>query len=331
MNQPTLFFRIGLAVVTMTTGVSAVPAATPCTPAAIVEGPMPDISLQVSAALQRSGVSSGRPATGAATCGVVRATVRRAQEGVLVSIQDQYGRRSHRAVSSPAAAATLIESWARTDVPADVLLPHAHAGEASLQDSAGLAAATVAASPALARWGAGLAAESSMAVDASTWWGARLAGCVRIGRVCLETAGRLASDAGSTGGSHAVPTDRLAVEGLLGARMPFAIGRLTVAPGLSAGVGWMRSQSLGGAGDHEEEEGDDNTDAGLVANTVGMRAEASVGLSWPVYRGFLLDLNLASTLAPMARTNGFARDGSRAAAEPQWLFHAALGARWGAP
>ncbi|MDZ4696846.1 MAG: hypothetical protein SGI86_17035 [Deltaproteobacteria bacterium] len=291
-----------------------------------MESTHPEVASEVTAFLSRSGIANNFAAAG---CGIVLARVDRVGGGLQVRIKDASGRISQRDVSSVAAAGALIESWARSDVPASLLFP-IDEGDATVVD---VQRDAIASAPVVAAvFGVAFSAETTVSDDGSSWMGARASGCVRVGAVCVGVLGRFASDMENQRPASEVARERTAVDGLLGVGMPIGIGGLTLQPGVAFGVGWLRSQitqfestrnanedvEVDGDADAEEEEDSLVTD---VRSGVGLRAEASMTLGWKVHRAIGVELTLATTVAPAAETVD----------ESLLLYRGSIGVRWGTP
>src|SRR5262245_10108171 len=87
-----------------------------CAPATTVDG---DETL--AAAVARELAARGIGAVAASGCAAARAHVTADDDSVIVEIADAEGRRVARRASTAAAAATVIESWTRTELTDDLL------------------------------------------------------------------------------------------------------------------------------------------------------------------------------------------------------------------
>ena len=297
-----------------------------CGPAAEVRGSEPEV-VAIAAELERRGVTTVETAE----CPVVvRARIGRKVGGLSVAIVDLDGRASERTANGVAAAATLIESWTRTDVVAPLLAPRPE----SMPPVAGLApkAASPAAqppsavtlkpsealAPALSVTASG---ETSLATDGSIWFGLSVGVCLRIGPTCAGAFARVSDDAGFSGGSQDSHTGRLATDVLIGAGLPMRRARLTFLPGMAIGVGWMRTKALTSsiAGDTVD------VDSG------GLRASASMRISFDVSTNVALDMGIGADLAPLAHTGPYEAEATLLAGEPRGYVRGALGIRIGVP
>jgi hypothetical protein len=220
-----------------------------------------------------------------------------------------------RTVSGPATAATVIESWTRSDVAAPLL-----AIRAVPADAAALVAAAPAAAPPAAQGIQLFAAEeTSVASDRTVWQGLQLGACVMLGPICAAArvhAGKVIARPASW--------DRFvrkAGELYVGVDIPIAIGGARLSPGFAAGYGTMLTHHLG-----------DGDKTGIEIS--GPRAEVHAALSLPLTAHIALDLMATATLtqATGMETHG---DGTPDPAiafpdEPRALFRFAVGVRYGA-
>jgi hypothetical protein len=191
-----------------------------------------------------------------------------------------------RVVTDVRTAATVIESWVRTDVEApllaarDITLPPAAAAAAPPRASMPPLPATLAATapPSSAR-GVQLFAigETSRAIDGTSWLGVQVGACVTLGRACAAARARFAGVAAGPARWQA-GLERHGVEVLLGADVPVHFGRATLSPGFAGGVGWTHTHLEGTPRDGE---------------TGGLRADFHVALSLPVHARVALELALS--------------------------------------
>ena len=165
-------------------------------------------------------------------CPAVRARVERRGPVLVVGIAGPDGTPIERSVTEIATAATVIESWTRSDVEAPLLAVRA---VPAVEDAAPRA---VVASPPAARGIQLLAAEeTSVASDGTVWQGMQLEACIMLGPICAaarvhggKVIGRPASWAGFA---------RNGAEAYAGIDVPIALGRARLTPGFAAGFGAM--------------------------------------------------------------------------------------------
>lgn len=92
-------------------------AAEPCRVTAVLEGDA-ELVDTITTALTGRGIET----RAAAECPAAKARIDRRGAAIVVSVEDPDGRRSERMLDDAAAAASLIESWARRDMNAALLL-----------------------------------------------------------------------------------------------------------------------------------------------------------------------------------------------------------------
>lgn len=202
-------------------------------------------------------------------CPAVPVQVERRGAMTVVSTPSNGDQPSERAVSDVRTAATVIESWVRTDVEAPLLAPRpAEDAEGPVRAPGGLATLATVATPAVPARGVQVftVAETSRASDGTGWFGLRMGGCVMLGPLCVSALARVGAVIDRPqrwrGG-----LERRGVEVLLGTDLPLRLGRATLAPGVAFGVGWTHTHEEGGGADQE---------------TGGLRAESHLGLLYPL-------------------------------------------------
>lgn len=275
--------------------------AEPCAPSAIVSGEPVDAG-NVARELEARGIASRQ----VAGCALIRARVTRGEGELVVEIVDQADRRETRRVASAASAATVIESWARTDLTAGLVGPPR---AAPLVDPEEDPAPRLVRAPLVA-----VAAESSLGSDGSLWAGARVAGCVHVGVLCLGVMLRFAADPGWMGDAHEADGERLATDMLLGLEFSSRSSRFVVAPGVGIGVGWLRTYT-------HEPDGDT-----ISADFGGVRADADVRVGTPLTRGLWLSVIASASYLPAASTSGLVmHDDALVAAEPRGFLRLSVG------
>jgi hypothetical protein len=223
-----------------------------------------------------------------------------------------------RTVGEPATAATVIESWARTDLATPLLETRAvPAAEARIAAPA----PAVALAPAAQGIQLFLAEETSLASDHTVWQGMQLGACVMLGPVCAA--------ARVHGGKVIARPDgwdrfvRKGAEAYVGIDIPIAAGRMRLTPGFAAGYGTMLTHHIG--------DGDQKT--GIEIS--GPRAEVHVALAIPLTPHIAIDL---ATSAELTQATGMETHGSAPSPdaailypdEPRALFRFAIGVRYGA-
>ncbi len=222
-----------------------------------------------------------------------------------------------RAVGEPATAATVIESWARTDVAAPLLETRA---VPAVDARVAAPAPVVALAPAAQGIQLFLAEETSLASDRTVWQGVQLGACVMLGPICA---------AARVHGGKVIARpdgwDRFARKGgalYAGIDVPIAAGRVRLTPGFAAGYGMMLTHHIG-----------DGEKTGIEIS--GPRAEVHVALAIPLTPHIAIDL---ATSAELTQATGMETHGSAPSPdaailypdEPRALFRFAIGVRYGA-
>lgn len=225
-----------------------------------------------------------------------------------------------RAVGEPATAATVIESWARTDLAAPLLETRAVPALDAAPAGIAAPAPAVPAVPAAQGIQLSLSEETSLASDHTVWQGMQLGACVLLGPVCAA--------ARVHGGKVIAKPDgwdrfvRKGAEAYLGIDVPIAAGRLRLTPGFAAGYGTMLTHHIG-----------DSEKTGIEIS--GPRAEAHVALAIPLTAHIAIDV---ATTAELTQATGMETHGSAPTSdatilypdEPRALFRFAIGVRYGA-
>jgi len=171
---------------------------------------------------------------------------------------------TERVVSDVRTAATVIESWVRTDVDAPLLLRRQREDAELGAAPPGLVASF--GQPPTRDVEIFTSAERAFASDGTGWLGIDLGACVMLGPLCASAMARLGVVTDGPGRwEHEL--DRRALEVLLGADLPLHLGRFVLSPGLAVGVGWTHTN-------------DDTLDTD--GETGGLRAEGRVALSHPL-------------------------------------------------
>jgi hypothetical protein len=314
--------------------------ADPCAPAAVVSGD-PATAAAVRQLLAARGIATAV----ADGCPAVRAEVAPAGGAILTAITDEYGRSSARVVDGPEVAAVLIESWARSDLSADLLDAPTVAAATALAPTASsvvvteedaLAGDWPAPTPGAGGWTGwlGLVGETTIGLDRSSGFGTRLGACGRVGPACLGGLVRFGYDPGLSGSSELLQTRRVALDGLLLVDFPLEWPRVTLAPGLGLGGGWSRSSRTFTGSDDAVGGGEqvgDNQDEGEVEGRVeedsgGLRVDAHVALAIALTAGLSLDVTLSIGLSALGKYGVYYyEDDTHMAAEPRAGARAGLG------
>jgi hypothetical protein len=245
-----------------------------CPPTVRLDGD-PDLTRAIGASLIERGIS-----TDGTSCPAMEIRVARRAGAIVVSNGSADGP-AEREVSDVRTAATVIESWVRTDVE-EPLLSSRRMAEERGSDAAPTTVASRPLAPPLSPTPAlGLraftTAETSFGSDQTTWLGAQIGACIMMGPFCGGARIRFATVVDGPGLWQG-QWDRHAVEVLLGLDWPLSVRSLTLAPGAAIGAGWT----------HTHEEG---TSGG--AQTAGVRAEAHLSLSYPVSQKLAVESTIA--------------------------------------
>jgi hypothetical protein len=236
------------------------------------------------------------------------------QAGALVvDVTDAFGRRSQRRVARVAEVVSLIESWARPDLNADLLTGF------EVERTAPAVATLVPppAGPARDRASVALIGDGLLDVDAAGWAGATLAACVRLGPLCVGASGRYRAN-------FRTPARR-EVGALATLELPFH-ATVVVTPGV--GVGVARLATAGGGDGNGE--GQQQQDQQEPETSWGLRLEAHVALAVPLARWASVELVTAGELAPFAAA-GQRQNDVTLPGEPRGALRVGLGLRIGRP
>jgi hypothetical protein len=254
----------------------------------------------VSAILDERGVAT---ATSGA-CAAIAVRLDRTGEGAITIVIDG---REPRTVGDVATAATVIESWVRTDVEAPLLATRAVAAEPVA------VAAPVTPPPTghTIQWFT--LAETAVASDRTSWLGVQLGACIRLGPVCAAARVRIAGVADGPGmWEHGL--DRRGVELLVGGDIPMKVGSWMLAPGFGGGVGtvFTRLHDLEGK---------------MGAEIGGLRADAHVAAAYPLTKKLALELDLSFGLTQATHIESFSP--TPLPDVPTALFRFGAGIRYG--
>ena len=276
-------------------------AAWACPPTVLLDGD-PDLTKAIGASLSERGIS-----TGASSCPATRITVAR-YAGTIIVWNASAGN-TQRVVSDVRTAATVIESWVRTDVEAP-LLPGLRMVEESPAEAV---PSVVAVAPQSGPPGirAFTIVEASFGSDRTSWVGAEVGACVMMGPVCAAARVRFAGVVDGPGQWQGA-WDRHAVEVLLGVDWPLHTHTLTFAPGAAAGAGWTQTHQEGMSGG---------------AQTAGLRLEAHLALSYPLRQRLALESTIAFDFMQALDVDASAT--TPLPADPRLLGHIGIGMRFG--
>jgi hypothetical protein len=245
---------------------------------------------------------------------------------LIVTIAVGDGAAVERNVRGLRTAATVIESFARTDVGSPLLAVRTIDPPPPVEPAAKPAAPSspvvqvVVHRPARASYHLFLGPEVTFASDDSRWLGAQLGACIVLGPVCVGARLR---------GGVAVGTPEVWPEGtrrhtnelLLGLDVPLHLGAVTVIPGFSAGFGGFNTKGPG------------TTDGPAVMDEIevetgGLRADAHVSVAIPLWGRLALDLSVAIDLAQQTEPFEGVDDLHQIPPEPLALARFGIGVRY---
>jgi hypothetical protein len=275
-----------------------------CPPTVTLRGDQ-DLVAAVAPVLEERGIE-----TEPTECPALEISVERRGEGMVVSAAEPGGRPERREVTDARTAATVIESWVRTDLEAP-LLEHRRRPIVDLEapGEVVLSARKVEDRPGgLQLFTVG---ETTFANDRTTWVGVAAGACTKLGPACLGGRARLSTVTHGPKEWHSV-MDREAADALVDLEVPLRIGRVGLSPGVAAGVGWIRT--------HEQEPPPDRRE------TVGLRAEAHFGLSYYVFRRFAAESMGAVAIGRTFHASANTRE--VLPGDPRFLARVGLGLRF---
>jgi len=216
-----------------------------------------------------------------------------------------------REVTDVRTAATVIESWVRTDVEAPLL-----ARRRADDDAGGGAPPTVVVDAPAPDATGGLQAfalgESGLANDRTSSVGLQVGACAMRGPACVGGRARVATVADGPGEWEAT-MDREAVDALASLDLPVRLGRMVASSGVGLGLGWVHT--------HEEA-------STQRRHTLGLRAESRLTLGYSVSARLAFEATLAFELA---RTVAARTTTEVLPADPSVLGRLGVGVRFGGP
>jgi hypothetical protein len=286
------------------------------------------VRAELTLALAERGIEMA-PSRTEARCGVVRADVEEKGDGFVVRIADAYGRLDTRTVSRSETAASLIESWVRSDLNAIALASNETAGpdparvplRAPQDPPASEATAKLSPEPTarpLVRLAA--AAEAYLDNDAQLWAGASATAWFRAGSVYVGPTARFLVLSRKDDDSSFEPNGKM-IELLMSAEMPIAIGPATIRPGAGLGGAWS---SLSW---EPSEEAPNSTEHRVARRGIAPHANVHLSATVAASEGVAIGLGLVADLAPFASpqavVNGFVLP-----ADPLYFVGLALSVSW---
>ncbi|GEM_PF-6157607 len=309
-----LFVLISLAHIQTATAQS-----TNCPPVAVIDGD-PIIVKAVSSYLQARGVSTRR----VENCPVVIANLSVSNKGISIHLAKDSGRIDTRLVSDTSTAATLIESWVRSDLTTPLINPQISVPLIPQESEPGNGVDTmVPEEPSLDHtensigFAVGLHPGFSVAGDGSFWLSVAATGCIIIGSVCPGTLLRYNVDSGIFGHSKDLHTSRSGIEAVITSEYPIHFGRLVISPGLGIGTGWIRSK-------HK----DLNT-GNLEIDSAVLRLEVYTHTFLIFSNGFIIGATLSSGVDPLTHTADFNEPNGVVAGNPLWQVGLSMNLTYG--
>jgi hypothetical protein len=261
---------------------------------------------QVTAALVARGIALEVPG-----CSSIAIELERRGAATVVSRSTPEAGAAEQTVTNPRTAATVIESWVRTDVD-EPLLERGRVDDEEPTDATSVAVAGSERAP-----GLGLevfaAAQTGVASDRTASVGAQFGACVRLGLFCVGGRGRVSTVTEGPAGWEQV-MERELVDALASVDLPVRVGRFGVTPGLGVGAGWF----------HTHEEG-----AETGKSTVGLREDAHVALSLPLSQRIAVEVSVSLGLAQGVR--GESTSNVPLPSEPHLLADLGAGFRFEGP
>lgn len=267
-------------------------------------------------------------------CTPVIATVSRVEQGILVYIQDPFGRTCERNADDVSAAATIIESWARGDISRTLMTP------TELEGKKPEPAQPKETFPKISfdkrRGNIFISADVYGASDGSIWYGGGFGGCGNVGYVCLGLMARALKDPGSNRYYDEYKLDRHGVDAMALIDIPLKFGNVSFKPGIALGAGWLRSHGLG-----KSTEGAQNDSTGqadgfnigtegaiekhdtvparyhwMTFDSWGPRLDAHLTVGFELGSGIDLAFGLTYRFSFLAHSDDFEQDGYRIPGEP---------------
>jgi len=251
--------------------------AAPCPPSANLSGDAKLVAAITSVLDQR-----GIPVL---ACSSLAVEIQPSGDALAISIDG----REPRIVNDARTAATMIESWVRTDVGGPLLGGHAivriEEGPAPRQET--MVPSTWRGVQVFAL------GQNAVASDGTDWIGAEVGACVNLGPMCAAVRLRFAQVAGGPGPFEFM-LDRAGYELLFGGDIPISVGKMTLSPGFSGGIGTVVTH----VADME-----DGSHKGSEAG--GLRADVHASLTYPLSHRFAAEVGLSLDFAQSTRIDSY--------------------------
>jgi hypothetical protein len=243
-------------------------------------------------------------------CPALPVSLQRRGRTTVVS-QGAAERLESREVNDVRTAATVIESWVRTDLD-EPLLARRRVADAESPDE--LVAAPVPEPPASRRLQVFTLGETSVANDRTAWVGFQMGACAMFGPVCLGGRLRFANVAEGPD-DWEVLMARKEVDALLDVDAPRRVGHVRLSTGAAFGLGWI--------GTHEVPETSDGR------RTLGLRLEPHATASYSLSSHFAVESNLSVAVNQTIHTTTTTPE--RLPADPRFVGRIGLGLRFEGP
>jgi len=283
-----------------------------CLPTATLEGDL-TLGRAVRQLLQLRGISTERMDD----CPAVSATLHKSSAGIDVILDDGPDRQHRQAVSDIGTAATIIESWTRSDLSAPLLekrQPLLSAAES--QPGTVTAAVQQSVPPILVGTLIGL----DRGNDGSIWIDSQVTGCVRVGPLCPGALFRVGFDLRQTGSSDRLNTDRTTFDLLITTDYRIQLPTLVLSPGMGFGVSYLRGRSPSPA----------ISGATEVEDLGGLLADLHLSTEIPLRRHLTVEFRLGADVSPLTATTAVTENNIILAGKPRWSIRGGIGLRYGA-
>ncbi len=259
-----------------------------------------------------------------ARCPSVHARIERRGAQLVVEKLTPGGASIARTVSGPATAATVLESWARSDVAAP-LLELRYPSAPPIPPRSPVPPLR----PAARGFHVFAAAESSFGSDGSRWQGGSIGVCLMLGPICAATRLRLADMVTQPSGWAGLR--RAGIDAYVGIDVPVAIGPLRLTPGVAVGLG---ASGASYTSTESVSSGDLSSFSHNTVVAVGPRAEIRAALWVPITAHVSVDVTVGAVLNQVAENaHGYAPDYADEMllpVEPTALLRFAIGLHYGA-
>jgi hypothetical protein len=216
-------------------------------------------------------------------CEGLRAQLSERGSAIVIDVTQADGTTIQRVVDDAITAATVIESFTRSDV-GDPLLASRPVPPPPLRTELEVQARPAPRSPRGVHLSTAI--ETSFGSDRTRWTGVHIGACLMLGPIC---AGARLRGAGVAWDPWEGDIERRSTELLAGIDIPFAVRSWRFTPGFAAGLGHMHT-SVGREGMRD-----------VRVESGGVRADVHASLSIPLWRRLALDLFAAADLTQETR------------------------------